>query len=222
ALRTRPLPSGIRDRSNDRDEAEREPPAADLGSSSGGRPAALLVLAAAIACYVAAEIGVSNWLVRFLDAAPVAVATFGLSVFWTGLMLGRLVAARYSDRFDLAAVAIISSVIAGIAVAIGVAAPTPAIAIGAFAVAGFGFGPVFPLIIAIGGELYPTRVAAASGTLTGAAVVGSMLYPPLIGFLSVRYGIGLGILGTSVLAIAGAAAIAGATRLRARYVSVRP
>ena len=50
-----------------------------------------VALGAAIAFYVAAEIGVSNWLVRFLADSPLSVATLALSLFLGGLMVGRLV-----------------------------------------------------------------------------------------------------------------------------------
>src|SRR5438045_507410 len=42
----------------------------------------LLALAVAIACYVGAEIGVSDWLVRFLASASLGLATAALALFW--------------------------------------------------------------------------------------------------------------------------------------------
>ncbi|MDO8484193.1 MAG: MFS transporter, partial [Candidatus Limnocylindrales bacterium] len=148
----------------------------------------LIALEIAIACYVASEIGVSNWLVRFLDAAPLAVATTGLSLFWAGLALGRLVSARISDRFDHLTFATVSITVAACATIAAVLVPSIGASIVLFAVVGFASGPVFPLIIAIGGERHPGRSAAVSGVLTGAAVAGSVLYPPVMGFLSVNVG----------------------------------
>lgn len=167
----------------------------------------LIVLEIAIACYVASEIGVSSWLVRFLEDAPVALATTGLSLFWAGLALGRLISARISDRFDHLAFATVSAAAAGIATLAAVLVPSIPGSIVLFAVAGFASGPVFPLIVAIGGERHPGRSAAVSGFLTGAAVVGSVIYPPIMGFLSVNVGLAVAMLGTGLLSIASAGAL---------------
>jgi fucose permease len=167
----------------------------------------LIALEIAIACYVASEIGVSSWLVRFLDAAPLAVATTSLSLFWAGLALGRLVSARISDRFDHLAFATVSVTVAACATIAAVLVPSIGASIALFAVVGFASGPVFPLIVAIGGERHPERTAAVSGFLTGAAVAGSVIYPPIMGFLSVNVGLTVAMLGTGILGFACAGAL---------------
>jgi len=167
----------------------------------------LVVLEIAIACYVASEIGVSSWLVRFLEEAPLALATTSLSLFWAGLALGRLISARISDRFDHLAFATVSAAVAGIAVIAAVLVPSIEASIVLFTIAGFASGPVFPLIVAIGGERHPRRSAAVGGFLTGAAVVGSVIYPPMMGFLSVNVGLAVAMLGTGLLGIGSAGAL---------------
>lgn len=176
----------------------------------GRRPLALLGVA--IACYVAAEVGVSNWLVRFLDRADLDTATFALSVFWAGLALGRVVASRIADRISHARLTAVASMVAGIAIVVAVASPSIELSIAAFAVTGFAFGPVFPMIIAIGGDLYPDRVATTAGTLTAVAILGATFYPPLVGLMSASVGIGAGILGAGALSIVCAAAVMMAAR----------
>ena len=80
--------------------------------------------------------------------------------------------------------------------------PSLALSIAAFAAAGVASGPVFPMIVAIGGERYPERSAAVGGSLTGMAVIGSTIYPPAMGFLSVTVGLTVAMLGNAFLAIA--------------------
>jgi fucose permease len=77
----------------------------------------------------------------------------------------------------------------------------------AFAAAGVASGPVFPMIVAIGGERYPDRSASVGGSLTGMAIVGSIVYPPAMGILSVTVGLTAAMLGTVVLALASAGAL---------------
>jgi FHS family glucose/mannose:H+ symporter-like MFS transporter len=172
----------------------------------------MVVLGIAIACYVAAEVGVSNWLVRFLEAAPLDVATTALTLYWAGLTVGRLASARIGDRFDHTAFATIASGATGILILLAVLAPSIELSIVLFGLAGVSSGPIFPLIVAIGGDRYPDRSAAVGGYLAGAAVVGGISYPPIMGFLSVSVGLPAAMAGTGVLAVVAAAVLVLARR----------
>ena len=205
------MPSGRRERPVERSPADGSPAPSSAVSSRLSAP--LVLLAVAIGCYVAAEIAVSSWTVRFLDDVPFETATLALSGFWAGLTLGRLLAARWGHRFSHSGLAATSVALAGIAVIAAVLAPSPTIAIVAIAFAGFASGPVVPLIVAIGGDLFPNRVAAVAGALTAAAVVGGIVYPPLVGILSESVGIGAGLIGGGCLSLVSAAAILAAARL---------
>lgn len=177
------------------------------GAARIGLVLPLLFLAVAIGCYVAAEMGVSNWLVRFLEAAPLAVATSALSLFWGGLTLGRLVSARVADRFDHVKFTIVSSVVASVALVAAVFVPALPASVALFGLVGFAYGPIYPMIMAIGGERFPGRSAAVSGFLGATSVAGSVVYPPVMGFLSVTIGLTAAMLGTAVLGFACAAAL---------------
>jgi MFS transporter, FHS family, glucose/mannose:H+ symporter len=170
-------------------------------------PTPLILLAVAIACYVASEVGVSNWLVRFLEPAPLTQATTALALFWGGLTLGRLTAARLADRYDHTSFTIVSAAATGVVLIGAILVPSLPASIALFALAGFATGPVFPMIIVIGGDRYPRRSSAVSGFLGGSAVVGSIVYPPIMGFLSVTVGLTAAMLGTVLLAFACAGAL---------------
>ena len=181
---------------------------------SAGRPGAgrllsptLVALAVAIGCYVASEIGVSNWLVRFLEPAPLSVATFALALFWGGLTLGRLVSAPIADRFDHVRFATAWTLAGSFLLVGAVLIPSVPLAVAVFGLVGVAFGPIFPLIVAIGGERYPGRSAAVGGFLSGAAVLGSVVYPPVMGLLSVTIGLTAAMLGTALLGFVGAGAL---------------
>jgi fucose permease len=191
-----------------------------VGRSLGGppvvksRPGAawpFAALAIAIGCYVASEVGVSNWLVRFLSSAPLAVATASLSLFWGGLTLGRLLSSLIADRLHSVAFAGTSAGLASVALIGAVIVPSMPVAIALFSLCGFFFGPVYPMIMVVGGTLYPHRLAAVSGGLGAAAVAGSVVYPPVMGFLSDRVGLGAGMIGAGTLAAASALALVGAS-----------
>jgi fucose permease len=167
----------------------------------------LLFLGVAIATYVASEVGVSNWLVRFLEAAPLTTATLALSLYWGGLTIGRLLSSMIADRFDHLRFAVVALLVVAAALAVAVVVPSLALSIAAFAIAGVASGPVFPMIVAIGGDRYPDRSASVGGALTGMAVIGATVYPPLMGLLSVTVGLSVAMLGTALLALVSAASL---------------
>jgi fucose permease len=162
----------------------------------------LILLAVAIACYVGAEIGVSNWLVRYLEAASLTLATSALALFWACLALGRLVSARLGDTFDHAGFAAACAIAASASLVAAVLVPSLPASIVLFGVVGFAFGPVYPLIVAVAGDRYPARSAAVTGFLSGTAVIGAIVYPPVMGFVSVGAGLGAAMLGAAGLVLA--------------------
>jgi fucose permease len=178
----------------------------------------LLLLGIAIATYVAAEVGVSNWLVRFLEPAPLTTATLALSLYWAGLTVGRLLASAVADRFDHLRFTTVCTIAMATLTAVAVLAPSLPLSIIAFGVAGIASGPVFPMIVALGGERYPERSAAVGGSLTGMAVIGSTIYPPAMGFLSVTVGLTVAMLGTVVMGLASAVALVAFGRAARRAV----
>jgi fucose permease len=161
----------------------------------------LPALALAIGTYVASEVGVSNWLVRFLSEAPLVVATGSLSLYWAGLALGRLVSARIADRFDHVAFTTVWALATSAVLVGAVLVPSLPISIAGFALVGFAMGPIFPMIMAIGGERFPERSAAVGGLLTGSAVVGGVIYPSVMGPLSDTVGLTVAMFGTALLAL---------------------
>ncbi len=173
-------------------------------------------LALGIGLYVAAEIGVSSWLVQLLSGLSVALATAVLSGFWGGLSLGRLLSGWVADRMDYFTFTIGCIVLASICLAGAVLAPWLAISVLLFALTGMFFGPIFPMIMTLGGNIYPNRLAALGGSLTTAAVVGGLIYPPLMGVLESRIGLSGGMIGAALLGIPMAGGILFARRASAR------
>ena len=137
-------------------EAPEPPDGSALRARRPRLAAPLLLLAFAIACYVASEVGVSSWLVRYLEPAPLSVATLTLTLYWAGIAVGRLISSLLADRFDhrrftLACAASLTVVLVG-----AILIPSLPVSIGLFALAGVASGPIFPMIIAIGGSAIAT------------------------------------------------------------------
>ena len=175
---------------------------------------ALAGLGLAIACYVAAESGISSWLVGFLADEPMTAATLALSLFWVGIAGGRIVASRIAGRFDPVQFTATCALAGGIAVLAAVGLASGPLRIGLFLAAGFAFGPVYPMIMAVAGSLFPHRAAAVAGIVTSAGVVGSVSYPPLMGLIAGYAGLGAGMIGSAILILLGGATVAAVGRFR--------
>jgi fucose permease len=188
---------------------------ARAGGATGGAvarglgtiPAPLLVLGVAIACYVAMEAGVTSWMVRYLDVASIELATLALSLYWGGMALARLVSSFIADRFGAVRFAASWCAVSGLAVLASLLAPGVGLAVACFALAGFAAGPVYPVIMAIGGMRYPSRTNVVASVLATAGIAGSLVYPPLMGVVSESVGLAAAMAGAGLIGLAGAAAI---------------
>lgn len=159
-----------------------------------------VALAAAIALYVGSELAVSNWLVKYLASVPIATATAVLSLFWAGLTLGRLLSSRLAERVEYYTFTMGCAGLAGLALLLAVlSGPALLPAAALLALTGVLFGPIYPMIIALGGNIYPNRLAAVGGGLSAAAVVGGTVYPPLMGLLASTIGLRAGMIGAALL-----------------------
>jgi fucose permease len=182
---------------------------------SGRLPLFLLVMAVSVACYVAAEAGVSDWLVRYLVALPLGEASLALTLFWGGIAVGRLVFARLGNRVDPGSAAPALGIAGGALLLVALLAPVGTLTPLLFGAVGLAFGPIFPLVVAAAGARMPGQSATVTGTLITAAVVGAVVYPPAIGFLSGVIGLHAAMLGTALMAFACGVAAWAALRVRA-------
>ena len=164
-------------------------------------PLFLLVMAVSIVCYVAAESGVSDWLVRYLAVLPIAQAGFALSLFWGGILSGCLVFARIGNRLDPQRSASVLGVAGGLLLAVAIVVPVSGLTPFLFGAVGLAFGPIFPLMVAAAGARMPGESATVTGTLVFSAVIGAVAYPPAIGYLSEAIGLQAAMFGTALLAV---------------------
>jgi fucose permease len=188
--------------------------AVETAARSRRLPVFLLVMAVSITCYVAAEAGVSDWLVRYLAALPLTQASLALTLFWGGIAVGRLAFARIGNRLDAQRSAAVLAVAGGAMLTVALVLPVSALSPLLFGAVGLAFGPIFPLMVAAAGTRLPGESATVTGTLVFAAVVGVVIYPPAIGFLSDVIGLQAAMMGTAVMAFA--CGIAAWTAIRVR------
>jgi FHS family glucose/mannose:H+ symporter-like MFS transporter len=149
-----------------------------------------------------AEAGVAGWLCFYAArelSFSAALAGSAISLFWAGMLVGRLLTSSLSGGVRLVLLIIICP--AGACLAwLGVTASGAAAAIMPLLfVAGAFHSGTFPLILAYAKTKYEDVFGSAAGLLIAIGTVGGMLTPYLIGFAGERIGLRAAIGGIALL-----------------------
>jgi fucose permease len=148
-----------------------------------GAPA-LLLLAAFLFLYVAAEVGVWNWLARHLIAQGVpeknAITILSLG-FALGILLGRVAVAPVLSSVSPERVLMGSAILMAITTFGMLQTSSPNAAWGMVFLAGVAMAPVFPTTLAVVGGKFPATAATATGIATTAGWLGLVVSSPIIG-----------------------------------------
>jgi fucose permease len=165
------------------------PPSGERGfkfSEAGGllgKPS-LYLLALMLFLYVAAEVGVSNWLQSYLIGrgipAPSAlnILAFGFAI---GLLIGRLSVSAVLIRVRAITVTLWAAVLMAITTYLMLQTADPTVAWVAAFCAGLAMAPVFPTTLAMVGDAFPKGTATAMGIVITSGWVGLAVSSPIIG-----------------------------------------
>lgn len=144
----------------------------------------LLLLSLMLFLYVAAEVGVWNWLVRHLVAQGIpesrALNTLSLG-FALGLLLGRVAVSPILISVPAKDVILAASVIMAITTYMMLQAKTPTIAGVWVFLAGIAMAPMFPTTLAMVGDNFKTGTATAMGIAITCGWLGLVASSPVIG-----------------------------------------
>jgi fucose permease len=135
--------------------------------------------------YVGGETGVGAWLFLYLRTAAAAGATIassGVSLYWLGLIAGRVTGGRIADRIGARELTILGSAISALALVGLIAVPRwPIVAAAMVFLIGFGYGPIFPNMVAVGANRFPSQVGRVTSIIVGGGAFGGMFVPWLMG-----------------------------------------
>jgi fucose permease len=137
--------------------------------------------------YVGVEVGYSSWIVTqisTLTRATESLATVGASLFWLGVTVARGSASVALRRFTEQQLLLISVLLIIVGVLLLLIVPTSETVglISAFCV-GLGCGPLFPISLALAGNVYPEARGKTSGVMIAAGTLGGAFLPWLQGQL---------------------------------------
>ncbi|MBI4874810.1 MAG: MFS transporter [Acidobacteria bacterium] len=168
------------------------PPSGERGfrfSEAGdvlGRPA-LYLLSLFLFLYVAAEVGVWNWLASYLigqgipEPRALNILSFGFAL---GLLVGRVAVSPVLMKVRAATVTLGAAVLMAITTYLMLQYNDPTIAWVAVFCAGLAMAPVFPTTLAMVGDAFPKGTATAMGIVITCGWVGLAVSSPLIGGLA--------------------------------------
>jgi fucose permease len=148
---------------------------------------ALYLLSLMLFLYVACEVGMWNWLVRYLVTQGVAesAAQNTLSLgFALGLLVGRLVVSRILLGVSEIKVTLAASVAMTVTTFAMLQAASPVMAGLAVFLAGLAMAPVFPTTLGIVGNVFRRMTATAMGIVITSGWIGLAVSSPIIGWVA--------------------------------------
>lgn len=160
-------------------------------ASNGGAARAVLGapvmwgMCLAMGLYVGCEVAFSGWATEFtrrMTGQSTAQAALAVSAFWMALALSRYFTNVMVSRvrpMTLVVLLILLSII-GLLIMMAASLAGGLALIGSFVV-GFGFGPIYPTLIAIGIQRFPFAAQMIASVLTSAGSVGALFVPALTG-----------------------------------------
>ena len=144
----------------------------------------LYVLAAFLLLYVAAEVGVWNFLVVHLVAQGIPTETAQSIMAWgfaLGIMIGRLIASRILMKVNPVTVLAGASILMAITTYLFLQTADPTLAAVAVFFGGLAMAPVFPTTLGVTGDCFRRGTATAMGVVITAGWVGILVSSPIIG-----------------------------------------
>jgi FHS family glucose/mannose:H+ symporter-like MFS transporter len=134
----------------------------------------VMVLALMMGVYIGAEILLGDWSATYLQRIhhldKVAAATC-VSLYWGGLAVGRLLSAAATRWFNGRTLLVLTCVLSLAATIALVAAQSTPVALFALTLSGLGYAAIFPLVMAVAGEVFPEATGTIAGLLIGAGSI---------------------------------------------------
>ena len=119
-------------------------------------------------------------------------AGFGVSLFWTGLTVGRVLFGLVIDRSSLATWVRGALLLVVIGAGLVCGSTAPYLAVIGFVLLGLGAGPVFPSLMSdTPRRVGSTHATNAIGVQVAAAALGQASLPALVGYLARAHGLGV-------------------------------
>ncbi len=172
----------------------------------------LMFLFLTIFLYVGCEIGISSWVSEYyveVFKTPAAVGAYMVSVFWAGVLVGRLSVSLGYRGHRQAEVLVALSCLAALALMISLSMKGPLSAGVGFLLCGLGCSAIYPIDMSLVGANFKRGQSVAIGIVSTGGGIGSFLFPFVMAAIANSYGIenGFWFYVTTALGMAGSASM---------------
>lgn len=153
-------------------------------ASIAGLP--MLVCWLMLFCYTGHQVGMNNWFPSFMSGnagVDQITAGFGLSVFWLGLIVGRLVCSILTRHFHEKYLLVGGNALGGLAILLGVSFGGETLAFVSAAAVGFLTGATIPMVLTLAYTWHPEAQGKVSMALFIAISIGGVVGPWAMGEL---------------------------------------
>lgn len=156
----------------------------------------LLLVSLACLLYMGQQSAVNLWIASYVqtEMGSEQAAGIALTLYWTGVMLGRFLQSAISGRIDagkwLCVCCTVSAALFGLAFWVG----SPVLLSAVLCVGAILTGAAFPSMMAMGCACCPEQAGAATSVVCLGSGIGGMIFPPLVGFLAEHVSFTAGIL----------------------------
>ncbi|MBC8231642.1 MFS transporter [bacterium] len=174
-----------------------------LATKGGGKTLSLLfnplivLLFLVLFLYVGTELGTSAWVAEYyveILKTSSSVGAYIISLFWTGLLLGRLsISFWYKERSPSGLLIFLAS-LCTIALLCAVSVKNPWFAGFSFFMAGLGYSAIYPVVMALVGQHFQQGQSVVVGFVAMGGGIGSFMFPFLMAFISDHLGLRQGFL----------------------------
>ena len=152
----------------------------------------MLALAAIGGIYVGIEIGVSNWIAEYSIktlAADSETGAYTVSIYWSGLFVGRIAMAflyKGNDQFPLL---ILSCCLSSIGLILALMSDNIIWSSFFYFILGFGLSTIYPVVMVIAGQFFGRFSSIAIGVISTGGGIGALILPLTITKLADEWGI---------------------------------
>ncbi len=142
--------------------------------------------------YVGSELGVSNWVSEYYVkyfGSSVNIGALMVSIFWIGLLTGRLGTSLFYKGSRPELVALCLATTCTVSLIFALLAKSPFIAGIGFCISGLGYSAIYPLIMALVGRYFSYAQGAAVGFAATGGGIGSFVFPFIMSAIAQAFGI---------------------------------
>ena len=163
----------------------------------------MLVLAV-LSIFTFIGIGLSNWIGEYFVSilgATKGLASLTVSLFWFGILAGRVLIPLVAKKVELTAQLIIFSCLITVSVLFTASMNNPVAAVAGIILAGFGCSSVYPLVMTLVGQFFTGNQSIYLGAVSTGGGIGIFVFPMVMAVVADAVGLRTGFMFFGIISV---------------------